>query len=277
MSSAKPPSELMAILTREGGAVGFAARHMQTGSEHWGEWNARRGFRAASLIKLPIAAAFWEAVERGMLDAEERVELRPEAAVGGCGLLRHMRVGLSPTLADLAFLMLAASDNWATNLLLDHLGIEYVQAWIDDRGLAATRLQRRMMDVEAARAGRDNWTCAADVVELLDDVNGSAIVDAEGRSRVRDALEAQVYRERLGRRLPPYVQLANKSGTLDGLCHDAGLLSWPGEDLAVVVLTEGIAPAWRAADMMADVALELLRTCGSDTLVGYGIEQDLSS
>ncbi|MGH7266424.1 MAG: serine hydrolase, partial [Candidatus Rokuibacteriota bacterium] len=138
-----PPA--LARLVRPGqGAVGIAARHVESGRE-W-RWEDRRGFAAASLIKVPILAAFWTAVERGALDPGERVRVPDSGRVDGSGVLQALAPDLAPTWRDLATLMITVSDNTATNLVIDRLGLVAIQAWIDLAGLGATRCGRRMRD-----------------------------------------------------------------------------------------------------------------------------------
>jgi Beta-lactamase enzyme family len=120
------------------------------------------------LIKLPILAAFWETVEAGRLDPRERVTVSAEALrVEGTGVLKALAPGLQPTWSDLATLMITVSDNVATNLIIDRLGMGPIQSWIDKAGLGETRIERRMMDREAMSAGRGNWTSAADMEAML--------------------------------------------------------------------------------------------------------------
>ena len=85
-------------------------------------------------------------MEAGRLDPAERVSVPAEARVEGTGVLKALAPGLQPTWSDLATLMITVSDNVATNLVIDRLGMEAIQAWIDKAGLAETRLDRRMME-----------------------------------------------------------------------------------------------------------------------------------
>jgi hypothetical protein len=91
----------------------------------------------------------------GRLDPDKRVSVPAEALrVAGTGVLKALAPGLKPTWSDLAMLMITVSDNVATILIIDRLGTETIQAWIDKAGLAETRLERRMMDRAAMSAGR---------------------------------------------------------------------------------------------------------------------------
>jgi beta-lactamase class A len=253
--------EALARLLAPGtGVVALAARHVESGRE----WRQRDHvtFPAASLIKLPILAAFWDAAAKGRLDPAARVTVGPDAVTAGSGVLRTLAPGLRPTWADLATLMIVVSDNVATNLLLDRLGLEPVQAWIDAAGLGDTRLRRRMMDLAGMAAGRDNETTAADVLELLARIQAGACVSPEASARMRETLAAQQLQAKLGRRLPHDIHLANKTGEVGEVSHDAGIVAGPGGTLLVAVLTRAVEPAGRATDLIGDVALALARATG---------------
>jgi beta-lactamase class A len=253
------PPTLARLVAPDRGIVGLAARHVESARE-W-RWEDRRVLPSASLIKIPILAAFWDAVERAALDPAERFRVTADAAVDGSGVLGALEPGLTPTWRDLATLMIALSDNTATNLVIDRLGLGAIQKWIDGAGLADTRLARRMRDQAAAAAGRDNETSAADMLAILGEIEAGRCVSGPASAAMRAALGAQQHGDKLGRRLPPEVRLANKTGWIGDVAHDAGIVMWPGGTLVVAVLTRGLEPAWRASDLIGEVAVELVRAC----------------
>lgn len=255
MTDAHPP-RLLELLNPPTGLVALAARHVETG---WAwRYNERVVLPSASLIKLPILAAFWEAAEAGRLDPDERTDVPAGTSVEGTGVLKALAPGLELTWNDLATLMITVSDNVATNLIIDRLGMETIQAWIDKAGLADTRLGRRMMDRAAMDAGRGNWTSAADMETLLSAVAAGTCVSGEASRRMRQALEAQQIHDRLPRRLGNGVRVANKTGNFADVIHDAGLVTWPGGTLVIALLTRGVQPAWQAMDAIAEVAALLV-------------------
>ena len=184
-----------------------------------------------------------------------------EARVEGTGVLKALAPGLQPTWSDLATLMITVSDNVATNLVIDRLGMDAIQAWIDKAGLAETRLERRMMDRTAMSAGRGNWTSAADMEALLSAIAAGTCVSSEASSEMRRALEAQQIQDRLPRRLGDGVRVANKTGNFADVIHDAGIVTWPGGTLVIAVLTQGVRPGWRAMDAIAEIAAVLVQMC----------------
>ena len=254
MTDANPP-RLVELLSPPSGLIALAARHVESGRA-W-RHHEHRPLPSASLIKLPILAAFWEGVEAGCLDPTERVSVPAEARVEGTGVLKALAPGLQPTWSDLATLMITVSDNVATNLVIDRLGMDAIQAWIDKAGLAETRLERRMMDRAAMSAGRGNWTSAADIQTLLSAIAAGTCVSSEASRQMRRILEAQQFQDRLPRRLPEGARVANKTGNFADVIHDAGIVALPGGTLVIAVLTQGVRPAWQAMDAIADITAVL--------------------
>jgi beta-lactamase class A len=248
------------LLNPTTGLVALAARHVESGRT-W-RHNERVVLPSASLIKLPVLAAFWAAAEAGRLDPDERIDVPAGTAVEGTGVLKALAPGLRPTWRDLAMLMITVSDNTATNLIIDRLGMGEIQGWIDKAGLTDTRLERRMMDSAAMDAGRGNWTSAADVEMLLSAVAAGECLSGEASHRIRRALEAQQIQDRLARRLGADVRVANKTGNFADVIHDAGIVTWPGGTLVIAVLTRGVRPAWHAMDAIAAIAAILVEACG---------------
>jgi beta-lactamase class A len=254
------PPRLVELLNPPSGVVALAAQHVESGRT-W-RHNEHLPLPSASLIKLPILAAFWETVEAGRLDPNERMSVPAEARVEGTGVLKALAPGLQPTWSDLATLMITVSDNVATNLVIDRLGMEAIQAWIDKAGLAKTRIERRMMDRTAMSTGRGNWTSAADVETLLCAIAAGTCVSGKASRQMRRALDAQQIQDRLPRRLHKDVRVANKTGNFAEVIHDAGIVSWAGGTSVIAVLTQGVRPPWQAMDAIAELAAVLARASG---------------
>ena len=252
--------DLADLLAPASGVIALAARHVESGRT-W-RHDEHRVLPAASLIKLPILAAFWETVEAGRIDPRQRVRVPADARVEGTGVLKALAPDLQPTWPDLATLMITVSDNVATNLIIDELGLDTIQAWIGKCGLANTRLERRMQDRAAMHAGGTNVTSAADVESLLFSIVTGRCVSATASRQMRRALDGQQIQDRLARRVPEGVRVVNKTGNFDDVMHDAGIVMWPGGTLVIAALTQGVQPLWQAMDRIADIAVALVDACG---------------
>jgi beta-lactamase class A len=203
---------------------------------------------AASTIKLLIALAAFRALDEGRLSP--RQHLVPQLAGDGA-LLDHLP-GLEPTPAQAVTLMLAVSDNAATNALIDVLGAEAVNAEAKRLGLTASILRRRMLDWDAAAAGSENLTSAGDLARLC------RHLARPGQERVQAALAASEHRDVLGEVVPAEALLGLKRGFSDRANHDCGIVELAGERIGLAVCSSP--PA--APDALRRAAREALSAAG---------------
>ena len=197
-------------------------------------------FPAASLAKVPILVELARKLSQpeSPYNWETRLEVPEAARVASDGVLAELSVGLRPTLQDVAHLMITISDNTASNMLLDLLGMAAVNATMRDLGLSNTHLERRFIDFEARRAGRDNWTTAEDMLRLFAHIYHGRVPDSR-------RLLSMLLRQNDYHILPAYwgedESFAHKTGGLPGIIHDAGILfrapdNWQ-QPLIIAVLT----------------------------------------
>ncbi|MGH8635773.1 MAG: serine hydrolase, partial [Burkholderiales bacterium] len=124
------------------GTVVLYARNLDTGQEFAMDADAR--VRTASTIKLPILCALESLVAAGKVEWDERLVVRAEDKVSGSGVLRSLADGTEVGIRNLAILMIVVSDNTATNLILDRIGADAVNAYLDSIGLSQTRVNRKV-------------------------------------------------------------------------------------------------------------------------------------
>jgi beta-lactamase class A len=196
-------------------------------------------FPSASLIKVLVLAELLREVDAGERSLEDRVVVVREDAVGGSGTLKDERLPQALSLGQLAGLMISVSDNTATNVLIDELGFERINALAARLELDDTRLGRKMMDVEDLNPRETNLTSAADMVALLAEIYGGDLLSRESREFMLELLRDQRTGYKLPAGLPPDTEVAHKTGELDAIEHDAGIVLLPGRSFAVAVLTEG--------------------------------------
>ena len=235
----------------DGVEIGVAARLV--GTERFWDLGGERAFPAASTIKLAVLVALAREMDAGRLalDHERRVE--PSAKVPGSGVLTWMRHGLTLSLGDLAYLMIAVSDNTASNLLIDAVGTERMADAVTELGLGGTALNRRFLGRATRSGAPENVTRAADLVVLLGAIAAGQAASSERCAWMRGVLELQQHRDRLARRLPEGYAFGGKSGSLPGIAHDAGLITGPGGTLAIAVLTRGIGDGYEADVLIGEI------------------------
>ncbi len=211
-----------------------------TGSDgySWGH-DAERVVPSASTIKLPILVAALAAVESGDLALGTMVPV-PDTRVGGSGPLSLLPSVTSLPLGELLALMVALSDNDATNAVVDLVGLPAVAALIASVPTRHTRLRRRMMDFEAAGRGLENETCAVDLVATMSALRQGRLVGPVGTRSALEILRGQQFREGLPAYLPADVEVASKTGELPGLRADVALLERGGRWVAVSVIATGL-------------------------------------
>lgn len=183
-----------------------------------------RQMPSASMIKLLVAETFLRKVADGEQSLDDVYELRGSDIVGGTGVMGQMAPGTSLDMRTLLTYMIAESDNTATNVLIDRLGMDAINAEAEALGLKQTKLQRHMMDFAAAANGLENYTCANDVAKLLKMVYKKTFVDKQSSKLMRTALEQQTDNACIPGGLPDGVVFAHKTGAGSTVRHDGGIV-----------------------------------------------------
>jgi beta-lactamase class A len=140
--TAKLHQTLDAIAASHRGVVGYMVHNLDTG-----ERLSLRGdekFPTASLIKVAVLVTVFDLVEKGMMSLDDRLTLSRIDKVPGSGTLQFMHDGLELTVRDAAWLMSTTSDNTATNLILDKVGIRRIWEKMDSLGLRQTRIHAKV-------------------------------------------------------------------------------------------------------------------------------------
>lgn len=231
------------------GAMGYCIIDLGSGAAL--QRQGDRAFPTASTIKIAVLYELFKQAEEGRVRLDDTRPLGEAARVAGSGVLQHLR---SPalTLYDYATLMIMLSDNSATNVLIDLVGMDAVNRRMRGLGLERVWLQRRMIDTEAARQGRENLASPCDVARLLEAIQaGRGISPAS-----RDAMLAILRKPKetaFTRAIPRDVPVASKPGGLDGVSVDAAFVDLPSRPYIVV----GMA-SWLAKESEGEAALEAL-------------------
>jgi beta-lactamase class A len=213
------------IAARVDGVMGYAIVDLTSGDRF--AHLDRETFPTASTIKLAIVHELFKQVEEGSLRLDETMVLDRSKAVGGTGVLADLG---TPTLSirDYAMLMVRLSDNTATNVLIDRLGMEKIAKRMLGLGLTATKLRRQMMDTAAARRGDENVSTPDELARLL---------QAIGKMPDAMAMLKKSKESRLRRGLPDGVETADKPGELEGVRVDAGIVFAKNRPYVLCVMT----------------------------------------
>jgi beta-lactamase class A len=233
------------IAAEIGGTVGVAARDLRRGRAL--DLNAGERFPSASVIKVCILVELLARAEAGEVRLDDRVRLADAQKVPGSGVLSMLHEGTELTLEDLAHLMICVSDNTASNMLIDRLGCDRINSRLRILGLEKTELGRKFYDFEARDRGLDNWASAGELADLLVGIERRQVVSPGACEKMLAIMRKQQFDTRIPRLLPPDTPVANKTGSITGVCHDIGVIYAPSGPLVLAVLTRGIEQA-AAAD-----------------------------
>jgi len=232
----------------------------------------------ASTIKLAILYELVKQAEEGRLNLEEVRPLDRRQAVGGSGILFDLGTP-SLSLADYATLMVVLSDNTATNVLIDKVGMEAVNARMRGLGLRDTKLRRHMMDGAAARRGDENVSTAGEIARLLEALHRGQGLSAASRDRALRLLEIrnEAKTTPLLRAVPETVVVASKPGELEGVRVDAGIVYAKNRPYIFSAMTTWLQDdeaGARAIEELARVAYQYFSRLGAGTEYGRQIERD---
>lgn len=202
------------------------------------EKNAERQIASASTIKMLIMVEAYRCFAAGKLDLNEKIGISNAQKVE-FSLISEMNTN-QYTVKDLILLMMTISDNTATNVLIDLLGMEDINNTSKELGLRGTILQRKMMDFEAAKEGRQNLTIPRDLLMLLEKLYKYEILTPSACDEMLKIMSTAINRDFMIRDLPADIKCAHKPGELDGLNHDVGIIYAPSGDFALGIFATGL-------------------------------------
>ena len=243
-SAADLEARLAPLAKDHKGKVAVAVKNLKTGECFY--LDADAAMPTASLIKLPVMVeTYWQAKEEKVkLDAA--LTLKKEDKVPGSGILTsHFSDGATFPLRDAVRLMIVFSDNTATNLVLDQIGIPATNRRMEKLGLKNTRINAKVfkgsttsIDPAATKKFGLGSTTAREMVQLLELIDAGKVVSPEACKEMLDHLKACDDKEKMTRLLPPGTVVAHKTGSVNASKTDAGIIYTKSGPVALCVLTD---------------------------------------
>lgn len=194
---------------------------------------------SASVIKIPILVELMEQVKTGKFHLEDNHVLLATDKTGGSGVIAKYPDDTKMTIRELARLMMVASDNTATNILIRKVGQEAVNHRMKELGLPSLRLNRIMMDTAAVARGIDNYVTPREINTLLRLIYTHKVATKALCEQMMEFLWQNEDRTTLPRLLPQTVGVAHKTGGLTYVRGDAGIVFTP-TPFVISVFVRGI-------------------------------------
>jgi beta-lactamase class A len=222
------------------GTVSLYAKNLDTGAVY--SFRGDEQVRTASTIKVAIMVEAFARVAEGRAAWSDELTLTKEKKTSGAGVLKELSDGLRLTLRDAVTLMIIVSDNTATNLALDYLSADSVNRRMDSLGLRETRSMRKVNGggesaegkIEANKRFGLGRTTPREMVELLERMERGEIVSPAVSKEMIDLLGRQQHHDGIFRYQWQH-RVANKTGALDRLRSDVGIIYHPRGRIALAV------------------------------------------
>lgn len=204
------------------GYMGVAILDLTSGETIF--YHADDVYPTASSIKVAVLAELYRQTEKGTLKLEDVYTVRAEDDVPDSAIFNGLTPGLTKlTLRDLAQMVVAVSDNAATNVLIDRVGMQNVNLFLQSLSLTKTKLQRKMMDLPAAKEGRENLSTPREFMMLMEAIYRGRVLNKQLTDDLLKALTTQKGSP-FQRALGEEVKIADKHGELDGVRCDFGVI-----------------------------------------------------
>jgi D-alanyl-D-alanine carboxypeptidase len=240
------------------GEVAVAVKHLDKHDAF--SHRAEEPMPTASLIKFPVMIEAYRQAHEKQVDLTRHVVLQEVDKVPGSGILTpHISPGASLPLRDAVRLMIAFSDNTATNLVLDQIGLPTTAKYMEELGCPNTKIHAKVFKRETSvfpERSREfglGSTTAGEMVRLLELLHQRKLVSREASDAMKEHLLACDDKLKFRRLLPADVKLAHKTGSVDDIRTDAGIIYSPAGPIAVCVLTRKNADQRWADDNAGDV------------------------
>ena len=238
-------------IASEAGAQKVATAYFDYETRESWHVNGDEWFHAASTIKVPILLGVFGAAHRGRLVLDSRVHVRNRfySAAGGAPFRveasrdanaevpRHL--GKTMKVNELAYHMIVTSSNLATNLLVDLVGIDEIRDAVHELGVTGVELHRGVEDERAWEKGLNNRVTAKGLISVLRPIEEGTAFSVELSARMLEILHDQEFRSGIPAGVPEGARVANKTGEISTVAHDAAIVYLPErKPYCITVLTQ---------------------------------------
>lgn len=241
-AQSKLEDRLLPLIQSHDGQVAVSVRHLGNGEAY--AYRDTEPMPTASLIKFPVMIEAYRQAAEGKIDLAKMVTLTKDDKVPGSGILtQHFSDGATVSVRDAIRMMIVWSDNTATNLVVDQIGLPATATTMEQMGFPNTKIHakvfRRDTSIFPDRSKQFGLgsTTAADMVRLLEQLHQKKLVNEKASTDMLAHLLACEDREKFPRFLPAGTKIAHKTGSVDAVRTDAGIIFSPAGPIALCVLT----------------------------------------
>jgi beta-lactamase class A len=239
-------------------------------------WSSRGDdvFHAASTMKIPVMIELFHQVREGKLKLSDSLPIKNEfhsLVDGSVFTLKpaddsetdlYKAIGQTRKFSQLCDLMVTVSSNFATNLLIQKLGIENIRATVTSLHADGMDIKRGVEDQKAFDKGLNNTTTARGLATLLVAIANGKAVDADSSAKMIEILERQKFNEGIPAGVPKNIRVAHKTGEITKIHHDAGVV-YAELPFVIVVLVRGMEDFQQSGALIADVTRDLYQASQS--------------
>ena len=239
------------------GVMGVAILDLTDGHKYL--LHANDVFPQASSIKICVLAELYRQAQQGKLKLTDLYTVNAADLVPDSDIMGGLTPGVTRvTLRDLATMMVAVSDNSATNVLIDRVGMDSVNAFLSAQGLRDTHLRRKMMDLKAAAEGRENVSSPHEMMTLLEALYRGQVLNKEMTEDFFKVLSTHKD-SWIPRKLPDDLKIANKPGELEGVRNDSGVIFVDKRPYILCVMTTYLRRERDGEEAISDISLAAWR------------------
>jgi beta-lactamase class A len=230
------------------------------------EWTVRpdEAFHAASTMKVPVMIELFHQVKLGKVKLDDAIPVKNEfhsivdgsvytlSAADDSEAELYKADGQTRTLGELCELMITVSSNFATNLLIEKLGVENIRGTVHELGADGMNVLRGVEDGKAFEKGLNNTTTARGLGVLLQAIAEGKAVDGASSRQMIAILQRQKFNEGIPAGLPAGIAVAHKTGEITKIHHDAAIV-FAKRPFILVILVRGLADTKASAALMAEI------------------------
>lgn len=270
MTNDKLRENIKSVLQEQPGIYAVAFKDLDTGEEIL--INERETFHAASTMKTPVLIEICRQVVAGKFSLADSIVVHNEfKSIVDSSLYTldrnedsepelYNHIGEKRSISSLAYDMIIASSNLATNMMIELVDARNVTQTMRSLGAKDMQVLRGVEDSKAFQQGLNNTTTAYDLMVIFEKIAKGEAVNAEASQIMIDILLDQKFNEIIPAKLPKDVKVAHKTGNITGVNHDSGIIFLPdGRKYILVLLSKEATNEKAAIEAMASVSDKIYR------------------